>query len=188
MSSLRARLSPASLSPASLAWVAIAWVAIAWVAIAWTSPRAFAHIPAHGVGTVTTIEIHPDRIALVIDLSYTNLWAQGEMISMDANKSSVVETGEADRYMAAQWKLRILPRAKLTLDGEALELELVKSEHEGLIGEIYPGPFSLYYTVEARPSRPLTPGQMYRLVFDDAIVRGETPGKPRFAVARASPA
>jgi nickel/cobalt exporter len=142
-----------------------------------------AHLPLYGVGTAWRIVFKEDKILITFDLSYADIWAQGEMISADANKSSAVEEDEAAAYVERQWTQKIAPRIKARLDGADAPIRKATQRHEGLVGEIYGVPFSLYYELEVDvPGGKGAPGATHTFELEDAVVRDETPAKPQFFI------
>lgn len=138
-----------------------------------------AHIPQYGVGTIAELTFHEDRIQVLYDLSYDGIWAQAEMLGMDENKNSVVEKDEADTYLTRQWKAKISPHVRVLLDGQPARIQRLGARHEGLEGEIFGVPFSLFYDLEITfPGRVLEPGRWYTLEIHDTVVKDETPAKP----------
>ncbi|MBN1441636.1 MAG: hypothetical protein JXA90_02955 [Planctomycetes bacterium] len=148
--------------------------------------RLEAHIPEYGAGTLTRVEVLPDRIGLTFDLSYSGLWAQAEMLAMDSSRDAEVQEREADRYAEDRWRRKIEPSLMCRLDGREIEIRRTATRHEDLTGKIYAVPFSLYYDLEIVPERPFTPGRAYRLEVEDSVLRGEIPGKPLFLIAHSA--
>lgn len=142
-----------------------------------------AHVPRYGVGTVTTLRFFLDHLEITFDLSYDDLWAHAEMLGVDKNKDSVVQKDEADAYIRRQWERKVLPAIGCRLDGVEVPFKLVDTVHEGLTGDIYPGPFSLYFKLHVKPpGGPFVSTRGYRLEFDDRVVGKEVPAKPAFIV------
>ena len=142
-----------------------------------------AHDPQFGVGTLTRIVFKEDRVLVLFDLSYKDIWAQGEMIIADTNKSSAIDEDEASAYVARQWHSKILPRLKASLDGKNLAFKVVSQRHEGLVGELYGVPFSLFYELESTyPGGNIIPGTTHTFEISDSVVRDETPAPPIFNV------
>ena len=142
-----------------------------------------AHDPQFGVGTLTRIVFKEDRVLVLFDLSYKDIWAQGEMIIADTNKSSAIDEDEASAYVARQWHSKILPRLKASLDGKNLPFKVVSQRHEGLVGELYGVPFSLFYELESPfPGGKILPGSTHTFEISDSVVRDETPALPIFNV------
>lgn len=146
----------------------------------WTS----AHQPVYGVGTQTLVTVHEDRVVLIFDLSYGASWAHAEMMRVDSDRDSQVDAEEADAYLESQWRRKVAPSLGCRIDGQDVELRLVSAEHKSLVGEVAPFLFMLLYTVEARPvaGGSLATGGPHSLEIEDVVVKGETPGLPRFLV------
>lgn len=145
--------------------------------------NAWGHLPLFGVGTVSRLVFKEDRILLTFDLSYADLWAQAEMLAIDKNKSSAVEEDEATAYTDRQWQEKIAPRLRAKLDGKELVLLRAASRHEGLAGEIYGVPFSLYYELElVFPQGRLEAGTTHLFELEDTVVKDETPAQPIYLV------
>jgi nickel/cobalt exporter len=143
--------------------------------------RGEAHLPMYGVGTSSLLLFHEDQVRITFDLSYDGFWAQGEMLSMDANKDSVVQEEEANAYLKRQWEKKVAPALHAAIDGQSVALELLSSSHDGLVGEVYPGPFTLYYELRAvPPGGRFRPGEKHSFTFTDRVVKDETPEAPRF--------
>ena len=121
------------------------WVRPAALLLVLCTTRLAAHLPAYGVGTQCRLVFKEDKVLLTFDLSYDGFWAQGEMLKADTDRSSSVDEKEADAYMEAQWKEKIAPRLRMRIDGKDVAPRRAAKRHEGLIGEIYGVPFSLYY-------------------------------------------
>lgn len=142
-----------------------------------------AHIPTHGVGTATLVRFQVDRVLLTFDLSYDGYWAQAEMIGIDSDRNHEVDEGEAAAYLDRQWEKKISPRLRARIDGRTVPLEKLGGRHEGLVGEVFAAPFSLYYELEVPfPGGALAPGVECLFEFEDEVVRDETPAKPRFSI------
>ena len=60
-----------------------------------------------------------DRLLITFDLSYADIWAQGEMVQADTDKSSSVEEGEAGAYIARKWTEKVAPGLKVRYAPEA---------------------------------------------------------------------
>ncbi len=155
------------------------------------SPAATAHVPRHLAGTQCQVFFFEDRVEISIDLGFRGSWAQAEMLAADTDRNSVVEKSEAAAYLLKSWQKSILrqgpgkegPAITCSIDGVEIELELVKSLHEGLVGQVAPTPFSLYYTVIARAAgKPLESGGTRRVEILNRILEGEVPGLPLFLV------
>ena len=132
-----------------------------------------------------------DHVEISIDIGFRGSWAQAEMLAADSNRNSVVEKKEADAYLLKNWEKRILrrgakeegPAITCLADDVKLTVELRKSLHEGLVGQIAPTPFSLYYTVVAHlAGGPMKAGKTYRIEILDQILEGAVPGAPLFLV------
>lgn len=142
-----------------------------------------AHLPFYGVGTACRVVFKEDKILLTFDLSYNGFWAQGEMLAADTDRSSSVEEKEADAYGSKQWTEKIAPRIHVKFDGKALPIRKVSARHEGLVGEIYGIPFSLFYELEIDLPAGSSSGSHARIFeMEDNVVRDETPEGPRFLV------
>lgn len=142
-----------------------------------------AHLPFYGVGTACRVLLKEDRVRLTFDLSYNGFWAQGEMLTADADRSSSVEEAEAAAYLSRQWTEKIAPRIRVKLDGEERPIRKISARHEGLVGEIYGVPFSLYYELEVSlPAGRSFAGRTHVFEMEDRVVRDETPEEPRFLV------
>jgi len=162
-------------------WCTTVTATFALVLLAAGSARA--HLPLYGVGTASRIVFKEDRVLLTFDLSYADIWAQAEMLVIDKNKSSAVEEDEAAAYTERQWREKIAPRLKASLDGKELVFTKAAERHEGLVGEIYGVPFSLFYEVELRyPQGRLEPGIIHRFELEDWVVKDETPAKPIYFI------
>ena len=155
------------------------------------SPGLAAHVPRHLAGTQCQVFFFEDRVEISIDLGFRGSWAQAEMLAADTDRNSVVEKSEANAYLLKSWQKNILrqgsekegPAITCSIDGIELELELAKSLHEGLVGQVAPTPFSLYYTVIARAGgEPLGTGGTRRVEILNRILEGEVPGLPLFLV------
>ena len=155
------------------------------------SPVALAHVPRHLAGSQCRVLFFEDRVEISIDLGFRGSWAQAEMLEADSDRNSVVNKTEADAYLAQGWKNRILrretgekgPAITCRVDGKKIELELVKSLHEGLVGQVAPTPFSLYFTVIARLGRtPMKTGSTHKVEITNRILEGAVPGLPLFLV------
>ncbi|MEE3199467.1 MAG: hypothetical protein VX254_05485 [Planctomycetota bacterium] len=155
------------------------------------SPVLTAHVPRHLAGTQCQVFFFEDRVEISIDLGFRGSWAQAEMLAADTDRNSRVEKSEAEAYLLKSWQRNILrqgsekkgPAITCSIDGVGLELELVKSLHEGLVGQVAPTPFSLYYTVIARArGAPLESGSTRRVEILNRILEGEVPGLPLFLV------
>ena len=155
------------------------------------SPAALAHVPRHLAGSQCRVLFFEDRVEISIDLGFRGSWAQAEMLEADSDRNSVVNKTEADAYLAQGWKNRILrrktgeedPAITCRVDGKKIELELVKSLHEGLVGQVAPTPFSLYFTVIARLGKtPMKTGSTHRVEITNRILEGAVPGLPIFLV------
>ncbi len=143
----------------------------------------WAHIPQYGVGTVCEVKFREDRLHLVYDLSYDGIWAQAEMLGMDRNKSSTVDKDEADLYLERQWSERISRRVRVLVDGREASVRKTGGRYEGLEGEIFGVPFSLFYDLEIElPGGRCEPGRWYALEIHDTVVKDETPAKPAYHV------
>ena len=154
------------------------------------SSSALAHVPRHLAGTQCRVLFFEDRVEISIDLGFRGSWAQAEMLAADSDRNSVVKKSEADAFLQG-WRKRVLRRGSkdergaitCSVDGVQLELELVKSLHEGLVGQVAPTPFSLYYTVIARlQDKTLKIGTTRRVEIVNRILEGEVPGLPLFLV------
>ena len=155
------------------------------------SPTALAHVPRHLAGSQCRVLFFEDRVEISIDLGFRGSWAQAEMLEADSDRNSVVNKTEADAYLARGWKSRILrqetgeegPAITCRVDGKKIELELVKSLHEGLVGQVAPTPFSLYFTVIARLGRTsMKTGSAHKVEITNRILEGAVPGLPLFLV------
>ena len=155
------------------------------------SPTALAHVPRHLAGSQCRVLFFEDRVEISIDLGFRGSWAQAEMLEADSDRNSVVNKTEADAYLARGWKSRILrqetgeegPAITCRVDGKKIELELVKSLHEGLVGQVAPTPFSLYFTVIARLGRTsMKTGSTHKVEITNRILEGAVPGLPLFLV------
>ncbi|MEC7923468.1 MAG: hypothetical protein VX496_08745, partial [Planctomycetota bacterium] len=155
------------------------------------SPVLTAHVPRHLAGTQCQVFFFEDRVEISIDLGFRGSWAQAEMLAADTDRNSRVEKSEAEAYLLKSWQRNILrqgsekkgPAITCSIDGVGLELELVKSLHEGLVGQVAPTPVSLYYTVIARArGAPLESGSTRRVEILNRILEGEVPGLPLFLV------
>ena len=155
------------------------------------SPAALAHVPRHLAGSQCRVLFFEDRVEISIDLGFRGSWAQAEMLEADSDRNSVVNKTEADAYLAQSWKNRIRrqetggegPAITCRVDGKKIELELVKSLHEGLVGQVAPTPFSLYFTVIARLGRtPMKTGSTHKVEITNRILEGAVPGLPLFLV------
>lgn len=146
------------------------------------SKRIEAHIPTYGVGTLSRLIFKEDKILLTFDLSYDGFWAQGEMIRADTDKDSKVGDDEAGAYLRRQWTDKVAPRLHAKLDGNDVALRKVAERHEGLVGEIYGVPFSLYFEIEIDAPRRFEPGSDHHFELEDEVVKDETPAKPLFYV------
>lgn len=152
------------------------------VSMASTAPL-WTHIPQYGVGTVCELKFREDRIHLVYDLSYDGIWAQAEMIGIDKNKDSVVDKDEAVAYLEQQWTQKISRHVRILIDGQEVTIQKRGGRYEGLEGEIFGVPFSLFYDLEIElPGGRLEPGRWCRLEIHDTVVKDETPAKPTFHV------
>lgn len=172
---------PVSSAPRAFRLLAVFAAATFLAGLAATAVEA--HAPRYGVGTLTLIKVEEDRLLLFFDLSYDGFWAQGEMISMDGNRNSRVDRDEALAYLDRTWKERVAPKIFVKIDGEIVEPEVLATEHDGLVGEIYPGRFSLFYHLSAKfPGGPSRSGSKHELVFEDKVLHGETPGVPIFVI------
>lgn len=154
-------------------------------------PAALAHVPRHLAGSQCQVLFFEDRVEISIDLGFRGSWAQAEMLEADSDRNSVVNKTEADAYLARGWKNRILrqetgeegPAITCRVDGREIELELVKSLHEGLVGQVAPTPFSLYFTVIARLGRTsMKTGSTHKVEITNLILEGAVPGLPLFLV------
>jgi nickel/cobalt exporter len=144
---------------------------------------AAAHVPEFGVGTASRYIFKKDRVLVSFDLSYKDIWAQGEMIAIDADKSSAVEDAEADAYLTRQWTQKIAQRLKATVDGKEVVIRKSAQQHQGLVGEIYGVPFSLFYELEIEfPGGPVAAGSYHTFELEDTVVKDETPALPLFYV------
>ncbi len=161
------------------------------MAVALLSPALVAHVPRHLAGTQCQVFFFEDRVEISIDLGFRGSWAQAEMLAADTDRNSVVEKSEAQAYLLKSWQKTIMrqgsgedgPAITCSIDGTGVELELVKSLHEGLVGQVAPTPFSLYYTVIARAAgKPLESGGLRRVEILNRILEGEVPGLPIFLV------
>ncbi len=155
------------------------------------SPTSLAHVPRHLAGSQCRVLFFEDRVEISIDLGFRGSWAQAEMLEADSDRNSVVNKTEADAYLARGWKSRILrqetgeegPAITCRVDGKKIELELVKSLHEGLVGQVAPTPFSLYFTVIARLGRTsMKTGSTHKVEITNRILEGAVPGLPLFLV------
>ena len=155
------------------------------------SPTALAHVPRHLAGSQCRVLFFEDRVEISIDLGFRGSWAQAEMLEADSDRNSVVNKTEADAYLARGWKSRVLrqetgeegPAITCRVDGKKIELELVKSLHEGLVGQVAPTPFSLYFTVIARLGRTsMKTGSAHKVEITNRILEGAVPGLPLFLV------
>ena len=155
------------------------------------SPTSLAHVPRHLAGSQCRVLFFEDRVEISIDLGFRGSWAQAEMLEADSDRNSVVNKTEADAYLARGWKSRILrqetgeegPAITCRVDGKKIELELVKSLHEGLVGQVAPTPFSLYFTVIARLGRTsMKTGSTHKVEITNRIMEGAVPGLPLFLV------
>ncbi len=156
-----------------------------------SASSARAHVPRHLAGTQCQVFFFENRIEISIDLGFRGSWAQAEMLAADTDRNSVVEKSEAEAYLLKSWQKSILrlgskekgPAITCSIDGVEIELKLVKSLHEGLVGQVAPTPFSLYYTVIARaPGEPMETGDSRRVEIINTILEGEVPGLPLFLV------
>lgn len=144
---------------------------------------ASAHVPLHGVGTVSEVIFHSDRVLVTFDLSYDGFWAHGEMIKIDANENSAVEKDEADKYLQQQWQEKIAPKIRALINGQDAKIKRLRARHENLVGPIYGVPFSLYYDLEIPlPTGKVAPGEWSEFEFHDIVVKGETKGQPQFFI------
>jgi len=142
-----------------------------------------AHDPRYGIGTLTLIKVEEERVLLFFDLSYDSSWAQAEMIAMDRDRSTRVEEAEAERYLDRIWREKVEPNLLVKLDGEIVRPVVLAREAEGLLGEIYPRRFSVFYHLEARFPESSAPRDGHReLIVEDKVIRGETPGLPLFVL------
>lgn len=141
-----------------------------------------AHIPVHGAGTASQIVFRRDGVRITFDLSYRGYWAQAEMLAVDTNRDSEVDTDEADRYLRRRWEKKIAPALSSRIDGQPVQLELLRSYHEDLVGAVYPTPFSLFYELQTRPAGRFTLGEVHTFEFEDSTIKGEVPGTPRFLI------
>ena len=150
-----------------------------------------AHVPRHLAGSQCRVLFFEDHVEISIDIGFRGSWAQAEMLAADSNRNSVVEKKEADAYLLENWEKRILrrgaeeesPAITCLADDAKLTVELRKSLHEGLVGQIAPTPFSLYYTVVAHlAGGPMRTGKTYRVEILDQIFEGTVPGAPLFLV------
>lgn len=155
------------------------------------SPGVTAHVPRHLAGTQCQVFFFEDRVEISIDLGFRGSWAQAEMLAADTDRNSVVEKSEAEAYLLKSWQKNILrqgskkagPAITCSIDGVEVGLELTKSLHEGLVGQVAPTPFSLYYTVIARAGgEPLGTGGTRRVDILNRVLEGEVPGLPLFLV------
>ena len=155
------------------------------------SPTALAHVPRHLAGSQCRVLFFEDRVEISIDLGFRGSWAQAEMLEADSDRNSVVNKTEADAYLARGWKSRVLrqetgeegPAITCRVDGKKIELELVMSLHEGLVGQVAPTPFSLYFTVIARLGRTsMKTGSAHKVEITNRILEGAVPGLPLFLV------
>ena len=99
------RQSPSPRPKGSAEWI-LAFLLV--LSAVFVSRVARAHIPVYGVGTVTEIRVESNRLVVIFDLSYNGFWAQGEMITMDVNKDTEVQTSEAETYMKGRWEKKTL--------------------------------------------------------------------------------
>lgn len=147
------------------------------------TPGVQAHIPSEGVGTQCSLLVRRQGVRLTFDLSYDGFWAQAEMLEADTDKSSSVDPTEADAYLERQWRLKVRPRLAVQLDGEGLDIVLESARHEGLVGEIYGVPFSLYFELTAAfPRGALDLDSEHTIEIDDTVVKDETRTLPRFFI------
>ena len=150
-----------------------------------------AHVPRHLAGSQCRVLFFEDHVEISIDIGFRGSWAQAEMLGADSNRDSVVGKKEADAFLQKNWENRILrrgakdegPAIVCHADGVKLTMELRKSLHEGLVGQIAPTPFSLYYTVVARFDAGLMKaGKTHLIEIRNRILEGEVPGAPLFLV------
>jgi ABC-type nickel/cobalt efflux system permease component RcnA len=141
-----------------------------------------AHIPVYSAGTLSRLVFQEARVLITFDLSYKGFWAEAEMFSMDTNRDDEVDREEGDRYVERRWQKKIRPALSCRIDGEPVDLQLLKCHHEQLVGGVYAAPFSLYYELQATPPEPFAIGEVHTLEFTDLVIKGETPGKPRFLI------
>ena len=158
---------------------------------AWLPPEASAHVPRHLAGSQCQVLFFEDRVEISIDVGFRGSWAQAEMLAADSDRNSVVSKDEASAYLLKNWQKKILRQGEgekghaitCLIDGDKAELKLVKSLHEGLVGQVAPTPFSLYYTVIARLGKePMKLGGRRGIEIINRILEGEVPGLPLFLV------
>jgi len=152
-------------------------------ALAASAPPLLAHLVTRGAGTACVVAIQEGKVLLTFDLSFSQMWGQAEMVSMDSNRDSEVDEAESEAFMRRAWEERLAPWIELRIDGEKLAVRKVSSREDNLLGEIAPTPFSIYYDLEAEiPPAALAPGRSHRLEIENHTLKRESPMEPTFYV------
>jgi len=154
-----------------------------------------AHVPRAGIGTMTELHFEPGKIRLALDLSYSTAWSRTEMERMDSDRNGSVNASEAEAYLEFQWRKRVEPRLRFSIDGNTVVPKKLAQRYDGPTGEVRSSPLSFYFDLEIElPARGLPKGapseggpseggpseggrpsgRMRTLEFENRVVRDET--------------